>query len=99
MTDVLDEALEKISELSGGTYRPFDQEKHIPNWNREPSIFALSREAKEQLAEDIANWEAAHGHDVRQKCYREFGCMALEYEERDLLERLVEEVKKGRRGR
>lgn len=49
-------------------YRPWDQDTWLsePPWNpTDPALMA---------------WEAAHGHDVRMKCYPEFGCMALNYE-------------------
>ncbi len=53
-------------------YRPFDQERHglTRPWRAGPALDA---------------WEAAHGHDIRLKCYPEFGCQAIEYE-RDALE-------------
>lgn len=47
-------------------YRPFDQEEHLgsPPWSK--------------YAVEI--WEAHHGHDVRTKCYVEYGCKAIEEE-------------------
>ena len=47
-------------------YIPFDREAHLgkPPWKHDdPAVVA---------------WEAAHGHDVRMKCYPEFGCMVIE---------------------
>ena len=46
------------------TYKPFDQTEHLnsPPWSGD----ALER------------WEAAHGHDVRLKCYPEYGCLVIE---------------------
>ena len=49
-------------------YSPFDQDAHLdrPPWSPDdPKVQA---------------WEAAHGHDVRVKCYPEFGCQAIEAE-------------------
>lgn len=47
-------------------YVPFDQQDKLgpPPWD--------------PLDEDLANWERAHGHDVRMKCYAEFGCQVIE---------------------
>jgi hypothetical protein len=28
-------------------------------------------------SEELKKWEAAHGHDIRLKCYAEFGCQLL----------------------
>jgi hypothetical protein len=44
-------------------YRPFDQSKHLglPPWG----------------GDALARWEEAHGHDVRLKCYPEFGCQVI----------------------
>lgn len=57
------------------TYRPFDQRKHLdgPPWHSGP---------------ELETWEEAHGHDVRVKCYVEYGCKAIEAE----LERLRDAV-------
>lgn len=55
-------------------YEPFDQEHWIgePPWHEgNPAVKA---------------WEAAHGHDVRLKCYVEYGCQVIE----PTLERKVE---------
>jgi hypothetical protein len=60
-------------------YLPFDQDEHLgePPWKpTDPALVA---------------WEAAHGHDVRLKCYVEFGCQAIENEAdmlRDTLDRV-----------
>jgi hypothetical protein len=57
-----------------GRYRPWDQEEKLgePPWSKDdPKLQA---------------WEAAHGHDVRLKCYPEFGCQALEAEHNRLRE-------------
>jgi len=47
--------------LPAGPYQPWDREKHLgqPPWKQSQALIA---------------WETAHGHDVRQKCYPEFGC-------------------------
>ena len=47
-------------------YRPFDQAR----WLGEPPWSGPELEA----------WEQAHGHDVRVKCYPEYGCQAIDYE-------------------
>ena len=47
-------------------YRPWDREEHCgpPPWKPDdPNVIA---------------WEKAHGHDIRLKCYPEFGCQVLE---------------------
>lgn len=52
-------------------YRPWDQGRHLgpPPWKpSDPALVA---------------WEAAHGHDVRLKCYAEFGCLVLSAAEGD----------------
>lgn len=69
-------------------YTPFDQEEKLgpPPWD--------------PLDEQLALWERAHGHDVRIKCYVEFGCLVVEgsaYDEgyadgREDLRRQVEAV-------
>jgi hypothetical protein len=47
-------------------YMPFDQERWLPDPPWKPTDPALQA------------WEKAHGHDVRLKCYSEFGCQAIE---------------------
>jgi hypothetical protein len=46
-------------------YEPFDQEARLgpPPWKHTPELSA---------------WMRAHGHDVRLKCYPEFGCQVIE---------------------
>jgi hypothetical protein len=47
-------------------YTPFDQEAHLgaPPWRiADPAVRA---------------WETAHGHDVRGRCYPEYGCLVIE---------------------
>jgi hypothetical protein len=46
-------------------YEPFDQAAQLgpAPWSDTPSLEA---------------WEFAHGHDVRLKCYVEFGCQVIE---------------------
>lgn len=56
-------------------YRPFDQERHL---GRPPYSDSSAVKA----------WEEAHGHDVRLKCYPEFGCQAIQ-NENDLLWEVV----------
>jgi len=65
-------------------YEPFDQEAWLgkPPWK--PTDAAL-----------IA-WEAAHGHDVRLKCYTEFGCYVGESvleRERDVAQAALDRVR------
>lgn len=53
-------------------YAPFDQEQHLgkPPWTDD---------------ERRHTWERAHGHDVRLKCYPEFGCLVIQEEaDRDI---------------
>ena len=62
--------------------RPDDQERWLgpPPWQYTPTLKA---------------WEEAHGHDVRVKCYPEYGCRAIEVERDALLdenERLREAI-------
>ena len=63
------------------SYRPFDQDKHLPPPPWQPSDPALQA------------WEAAHGHDVRMKCYPEFGCQAIQAA-LDAVEELVANARK-----
>lgn len=58
-------------------YRPDDRQRWLgdPPWG--PSDPA------------VKEWEDAHGHDPRQKCLVEYGCMAISYE-RDALARTVD---------
>jgi len=56
-------------------YEPFDQDK----WLAEPW---------RNDSHAVAMWEQAHGHDVRVKCYAEFGCQVIE----PTLERRIEEL-------
>lgn len=57
-------------------YAPFDQEKHLgePPWS----------------GPELDDWEEAHGHDVRQKCLPEYGCLTYYTE----WERLLDEVER-----
>ena len=51
--------------MSATDYRPWDREEKLgpPPWKQaDPKLIA---------------WEKAHGHDVRSKCYSEFGCLVL----------------------
>lgn len=50
------------------TYYPFDQDEKLgpPPWSL--------------VDEKVANWERAHGHDVRTKCYAEYGCLVIEHD-------------------
>lgn len=62
--------------MSNYMYKPFDQEEHLgdPPWEKNAALEA---------------WEKGHGHDVRLKCYPEYGCQAIERER----ERLEDEVR------
>jgi hypothetical protein len=40
---------------------------------------------------EVAKWEEVHGHDIRLKCYPEFGCQLL-IDPRDILEAIEEEL-------
>lgn len=59
-------------------YEPFDQHVHLGTkpWTD---------------VDAIEKWEAAHGHDVRLKCYPEFGCQAIE-QAKDRAEQRVSEL-------
>lgn len=60
-------------------YSPFDREEKLglPPWKPDdPKLIA---------------WERAHGHDVRLKCYPEFGCQVLEAQ-RERIEAAAREV-------
>ena len=60
-------------------YHPFDQHEKLgnPPWS----------------GPVLEQWEQAHGHDVRLKCYPEYGCQAIlaDYE---LLEDVIDEIAK-----
>jgi hypothetical protein len=60
-------------------YRPFDQEEKLgpPPW---------------PYSEALTAWETAHGHDVRLKCYVEFGCMVIEPWLESIIDKLNREV-------
>lgn len=52
--------------MSTTPYEPFDQDTRVgpPPWSpADPALRA---------------WEAAHGHDIRLKCYVEHGCQVIE---------------------
>lgn len=51
----------------GSDYRPWDREEKLgaPPWS----------------GAALKEWEEAHGHDARLKCYPEFGCQLLHDEE------------------
>lgn len=63
-------------------YKPFDQDAHLgePPWS--PDDPALQA------------WEKAHGHDVRLKCYVEFGCQVIEPALEGEIEELTRELEK-----
>lgn len=66
-----------VTTMPVSDYRPFDQDKWLPAPPWKPDLPAL------------VAWEAAHGHDVRMKCYPEFGCLAIGYENDALHEEVV----------
>lgn len=51
------------NEIVIDSYRPFDQRRWLgdPPWS----------------GDELIAWETAHGHDVRMKCYVEYGCQAV----------------------
>ena len=69
-------------------WEPFDQPAKIRFWNDRDT--AISDAENIQRNDDIKNWEAAHGHDVRLKCYPEFQCAAIELYAAYLVTRLTE---------
>ena len=66
--------------------RPFDQADRIRHWENagEPTT-----QNRDERRDDIAKWEKLHGHDVRLKCYPEFGCQVIESYAADLVIRLL----------
>ncbi len=64
-------------------YFPFDQASKLPTppWHMADDLPALKA------------WEAAHGHDVRLKCYPEYGCQAVQA----CLDRVTELIAHARR--
>lgn len=75
---LLAEAAEFVDPGMINDYRPFDRDEKL---GEEP----WSREA-------IAVWEDAHKHDVRLKCYPEFGCVVTETYAYSLVQRLSDEL-------
>jgi hypothetical protein len=59
-------------------YRPDDREK----LGDRP--YAAGRE--------LTKWEQGHGHDIRSKCYPEFGCAAIESYSMELVQKLVRQL-------
>lgn len=45
-------------------------------------------EQTEEVRQAVTDWEAGHGHDIRLKCYPEYGCQAL-LNEIELLQQVV----------
>ena len=62
-------------------YLPFDQKKHL-------GLRPWDDDAVEE-------WEEGHGHDVRLKCYVEYGCRAVENEHEWLKEQIEREIERG----
>ena len=63
------------------TYKPFDQVERIRNWDLwvgPNSKGVWPSLAQSQFDNDRDEWELEHGHDVRMKCYPEFGCQVIE---------------------
>lgn len=60
-------------------YRTWDREDKLgpPPWDDTP---------------ELRKWEEVHQHDVRQKCYPEYGCALVEYEEAALIHLLCDEI-------
>lgn len=56
-------------------YHTFDQKEKLgpPPWRLSPALIA---------------WEQAHGHDPRVKCHSELGCVLVESELREEIDRL-----------
>lgn len=73
-TALIAEAGEFVAERST-KYEPFDQEQKL---GERPWFVPL-----------VEQWERQHGHDVRLKCYVEFGCQVLDADSVDLVRRLA----------
>lgn len=71
----------------GTPMRPFDQSATIRHWDA-PSWKSLRQAKRAEYVADVNAWEERHGHDVRLKCYPEFGCAAIEAYAADLVLRL-----------
>lgn len=71
-------------------YRPFDQKFRIRHWEKNNARIPLKLPGElNDFFADVGNWEDAHGHDVRQKCYPEYQCRAIEGYAQSLIHRLV----------
>lgn len=76
-------------------YKPFDQGDWIPDWSvREWRTLPQARIDARNAG--IASWEAAHNHDVRLRCFPEYGCIVIESYSAYLIQGLLLELKKGR---
>ena len=68
-------------------WRPFDQTERIPFWDQPRTAITDAENTRRHDA--MKQWESIHGHDPRQKCYAEFGCLVIESYSVDLVVRLA----------
>jgi hypothetical protein len=74
---IRDETTAKIAELEAKLARVRElcyREGYI-TWD-DSMVFALNGFGAHN-SEELKKWEAMHGHDIRLKCYAEFGCQLL----------------------
>lgn len=65
---LIEEARAEADGFSDSKYEPFDREKWLGVWSN----------GSWEHPQNIPAWEAAHGHDIRVKCYPEFGCLVVD---------------------
>lgn len=46
-------------------------------WDREEKLGSVPEGGFKPTDPKVIAWEAAHGHDLRLKCYPEFGCLLI----------------------
>jgi hypothetical protein len=56
--------MKAVIDTARSDYLPWDQEKHL---GKQP-----------WSGDSLTEWEKAHGHDVRIKCFPEYGCLVTE---------------------
>ena len=80
--------------ITGATpYRPFDQGERIRYWRG----FWDTITEQHNFNVDVAAWEDAHGHDMRLKCYPEFGCQVIESYGMSMVQRLTAALEQAER--
>lgn len=89
---IINQALEWVDPGLYTGYKPFDQREKIPNWFTKDWRSLPNNQLDERI-EAIEEWEKAHGHDPRLKCYPEFECRAIEGYAHHLVDGLLKEIK------